>query len=232
VQNVLLSKFSSIKLREFMNTFSLIAQGSIESVSEYFNTYGIEILDIQILNYKADLSTQRLLDKDIETSVQKQNELRATQNDIAIQEQTNVVNRKIKDLEVEMAQKDNEVALEKKQLENAIRVKEMEIEIQEEIKRKELLEQRRGNDLVEAEFAGKSHGHEFNEFVKGIDEKFTIEQKLEIWRRQNDLKQAKVVYSRLEGVNMYPPEADKSIYRFGADLEADVKKGMAKSKSK
>ena len=227
VQNVLLSKFSTIKLREFMNTFSLIAQGSIESVSEYFNTYGIEILDIQILNYKADFATQKLLDKDIETSVQKQNELRATQNDIAIQEETNVVNRKIKDLEVEMAQKDNEVALEKKQLENAIRVKEMEIEIQEEIKRKELLEQRRGNDLVEAEFAGKSHGHEFNEFVRGIDSKFTVEQKLEIWRRQNDLQQAKIVYSRLEGLNMYPPEADKNIYKFGSNLEAEVKKGMS-----
>ena len=94
--------------------------------------------------------------------MKKQNELRATQNDILIQEQTNIVNRKIKDLEVEIAQKDNEVALEKKQLENAIRVKEMEIEIQEEQKRKELLEQRRGNDLVEAEFAGKGQGHEFS----------------------------------------------------------------------
>ena len=227
VQNVLLGKFSTIKLREFMNTFSLIAQGSIENVSEYFNTYGIEILDVQILNYKADDSTQALLDKDIETSVQKQNELRATQNDILIQEQTNVVNRKIKDLEVEMAQKDNEVALEKKQLENAIRVKEMEIEIQEELKRKELLEQRRGNDLVEAEFAGKSQGHEFNEFVMGVDASFTKEQKLDIWRRQNNLAQAKVVYSRLTGVNIYPPEADKDIYAFGSSVNDDVKKGMS-----
>ena len=41
------------------------------------------------------------------------------------------------------------------------------------------------------------------------------------------LQQAKIVYSRLEGLNMYPPEADKNIYKFGSNLEAEVKKGMS-----
>ena len=217
VQNKLLGKFSSIKLREFMNTFSLIAQSSIETVSEYFNQYGIEVLDIQILNFKADHATQRLLDRDIETSVAKQNELRATQNDIAIQVETNVVNRKIKDLEVEMAQKDNEVALEKKQLENTIRVKEYEIEITEEMKRKDLLAERRANDLVEAEFAGRALGHEFDEFCKGVDPGFTPQQKLDIYKRQLELDQAGVIYAKLDSVSIYPPESDKRIYDFGAD---------------
>lgn len=225
VQNKLLGKFSSIKLREFMNTFSLIAQSSIEGVSEYFNKYGIEVLDIQILNFKADQATQRLLDKDIETSVAKQNELRATQNEIAIQEETNVVNRKIKDLEVEMAQKDNEVALEKKQLENTIRVKEYEIEIVEETKRKELLAERRGNDLVEAEFAGKALGHHFNEFCKGVDDKFTPAQKLEIFNRQIELDQAKVIYGRIKGVNIYPPQSDKHVYDFGNEILETARNG-------
>ena len=216
VQNKLLGKFSSIKLREFMNTFSLIAQSSIETVSEYFNQYGIEVLDIQILNFQADAATQKLLDTDIETSVAKQNELRTTQNEIAIQTETNRVNRKIKDLEVEMAQKDNEVALEKKQLENTIRIKEYEIEIAEETKRKELLNERRKNDLVEAEFAGRAKGHEFEEFCKGVDSSLSPQQKLEIFSRQLELEQARVIYDRLDGVHMYPPASDKSVYDFGA----------------
>ena len=103
----------------------------------------------------------------------------------------------------------------------------MEIEIQEEQKRKELLEQRRGNDLVEAEFAGKGQGHEFNEFVKGIDERFTKEQKQFIWKRQNDLDQAKVVYSRLVGVNMYPPKADRAAFTFGSSTNDNLKVGMS-----
>ena len=217
VQNKLLGKFSSIKLRDFMNTFSLIAQTSIETVSEYFNQYGIEILDIQILNFHADGATQRLLDTEIETSVAKQNELRSTQNEIAIQAEKNRVNRKIKDLEVEMAHKDNEVALEKKQLENTIRIKKYEIEIEEEIKRKELLSERRKNDLMEAEFAGKAKGHEFEEFCKGVDSCFSPSQKLEIYLRQQELEQAEVVYGRLDGVHIYPPSSDKSIYDFGTN---------------
>ena len=44
--------------------------------------------------------TQKLLDMDIHTNVNKQNELRATQNDIMIQEQINEVQRRRKDLQV------------------------------------------------------------------------------------------------------------------------------------
>ena len=88
--------------------------------AEYFLSFGIDILDIQILNYACtNKDTQRLLTTDIHTNVTKQNELRARQNDVAIQAQANKVQMKQKDLEVEMSVKDNEVALQKKQLENA-----------------------------------------------------------------------------------------------------------------
>lgn len=216
VQNKLLDRFATSTLREFMNTFAVIAQDSVEACSAYFIKYGIEILDVQILNFICkDKETQNLLNKDIETSVRKQNELRATQNNIAIQEQSNEVERRKKDLEVQMFTKDNDVQMEKKQLENTIRIKEMEVEIKEENKRTELLEVKRGNDLVEAEFAGKAKGHEFNEFVKGIDANLSAQQKLTIWKRQLELEQAEQVYSKMGVLNMMPPEEDMSLFNFG-----------------
>jgi phage antirepressor YoqD-like protein len=110
---------------------------------------------VQILNYTCtEKETQKLLDKDIQTNVVKQNELRARQNDILIQEENNKVQMKQKELEVELAKKDNTgkvgsiyqctqshicsrfaVALTRKVLENDIRMKEMEIEIAEEHQR-------------------------------------------------------------------------------------------------
>ena len=216
VQNKLLDRFATSTLREFMNTFASIAQASVDACSAYFMKYGIEILDVQILNFSCtDAQTNNLLMEDIELSVRKQNELRATQNDIAIQEQSNEVERRRKDLEVQMFTKDNEVRMEKKQLENTIRIKEMEVEILEEQKRTELLEVKRGNELVEAEFAGKAKGHEFNEFVKGIDPNMTGAQKLSIWKKQLELEQAAQVYSKMGVLNMLPPEEDMTLFKFG-----------------
>ena len=222
VQNKLLDRFANSTLREFMNTFAVIAQASVDQCTAYFMDYGIEIMDVQILNFFCkDVKTQQLLNLDIETSVIKQNELRATQNDIAIQEQSNEVERRKKDLEVQMFTKDQEVRLEKKQLENTIRIKEMEIEIVEEQKRTELLEVKRGNDLVEAEFAGKAKGHEFEEFVKGIDPKLSAHQKISIWKRQMELEQATQVYSKMGVLNMNPPEEDIALFRFGTNEDVD-----------
>ena len=200
-----------------MNTFSEVAQTVVDVCGEFFKDYGITILDVQILNFTCpEAETRRLLQKDIEIAVTKQNELRATQRDLEIQELRNDLNRRKKDLEVEMSKRDNEVILEAKQVENEMRMKEMTIEIEEEKKKTELLEHRRGNELVEAEFSGKATGHEFREFCKGIDENLSGEQKVAIWCRTKDLEQAKVIYSKLTSVNMYPPDADMGIYNFGA----------------
>lgn len=203
-----------------MSTFSKIAQQSIDPTSNHFEQFGISILDVQILNYNCtEKSTQELLNQDIHTNVNKQNELRARQNDILIQEQSNEVMRRTKDLEVQMAQKDNEVALEKKKLENEIRLKEMEIEIAEEKKRTELLEVRRNNDLVEAEFEGKAKGHELREFLMGIDEGLDIESKIKVWMKMQDVEQSVYLYDKVSNINMYPPGADLKLFNFSEGQE-------------
>lgn len=218
VQNKLMDKFSSIDLNDFMRTFSQVAAGIIQTVSGHFNTYGIEVLDVQILNFMASDSTQALLDASCEERVRKQNDQKALESDVLIQHETNNVNIQIKDLEVEMALKDNQVAIERKELENAIRQKEMDIEIAEEHKRKDLLEERRANDLMEAEFAGRAHGHEFNEFVKGVHDKFTPAQKMEILTRQIEFKEATSVYSKVNNISMYPPKTGREAYDFAEQL--------------
>jgi len=216
VQSKLLDRFATCTNREFMSTFASIAQASVDQCSSHYLHYGIEILDVQILNFTcSDTRTLALLMEDIEQNVRSQNELREKQNDIAIQEQSNVVERTRKDLEVQMFTKDNEVRLEKKKLENTIRIKEMEVEIVEEQKRTVLLEVKRGNELVEAEFSGKGKGHEFDEFVRGIDPKLSGEQKLAIWKKQIELEQAAQVYSKMGVLNMLPPAEDMALFKFG-----------------
>jgi len=216
VQSKLLDRFATCTNTEFMTAFASIAQASVDQCSSHYLHYGIEILDVQILNFAcSDPKTLSLLQENIEQSVRMQNELREKQNDIAIQEQSNVVQRSQKDLEVQMYTKDNEVRLEKKKLESTIRIKEVEVEIVEEQKRTVLLEVKRGNELVEAEFAGKSKGHEFNEFVKGIDPNLTGQQKLSIWKKQLELEQAAQVYSKMGVLNMLPPEGDMALFKFG-----------------
>jgi hypothetical protein len=228
VQNVLLDKFAQKTLREFMASLGELASGCVAECAEYFMSFGIDILDIQILNYSCtNAATQKLLTTDIHTNVTKQNELRARQNDIAIQAQANKVQMKQKDLEVEMSVKDNEVALQKKTLENSIRLKEMEIEIQEERKRRELLEVKRENDLVEAEFEGRAKGHELREFLIGVDPKLTADQKIALWKKQCDLKQAEMLYSRVPGVTLYPADADLRVFQL--DMEGKGGNGAAGS---
>lgn len=218
VQNVLLDKFAQSQLREFMTKFTSIAQETIPDCSAYFQDFGIEIRDIQILDYRCpNPDTQKLLSEDIHLNVNKQNELRARQNDVAIQEESNKVMMKQKDMEVEVDMKDNEVAYAKKQLEVDIRIKEMDIEIQEEIKRRELLDVKRENDLVEAEFEGRAKGHEIAEFLKGIDPSLTSTQKLRVWNRRLDLEQAIQLYDKVPALTLYPPESDMKVYQMRGD---------------
>ena len=98
-----------------MSSFSAIAENCVAECSEFFLSFGIEILEIQILQYACPSpATQSLLTSQVHTAVMKENELKARQNDIAIQAQSNKVQMKKKDLEVEMSVKDNEVAMQKK----------------------------------------------------------------------------------------------------------------------
>jgi hypothetical protein len=240
VQNELLDSFAQASLRDFMSTFSNIAFKSVESCNDYFSKFGIAVLDVQVLDYKCiEKRTDSLLKLDIHTNVTKQNELRARQNDILIQEQSNEVAIQRKDLEVAMALKDNEVALQKKQLSNDIRLKEMDISILEEVKKTELLSIKRGNDLLEAEFEGRSKGHEFKEFLKGVDQNFTREQKLSLWNRVQDMIQTISLYEGVKDITMYPPNSDLKLFNFGGDktgkdvrdLQEGVMRGIGQNES-
>lgn len=84
-QNELLDLFAKLTLRDFMKSYSSVALESIKNGTEYFTNFGIQILDIQIINYCCqDKNTQELLNKDIQTNVIKQNELKAKETDILI----------------------------------------------------------------------------------------------------------------------------------------------------
>ncbi len=223
IQDEFLDRFARINLREFMMSFTAQALSSIDVASAFFEKYGMTILDIQILDFKCHESkVEKMLETAIHQSVQKSNTLRAVQNDVLIQEQTNAIMRKQKDLEVQMALKENEVELQKVQLGNAIRIKEMEIQIQEEEKRSELLEVKRGNDLVEYEFKGRAKGHNIREFMNGIDEKLTTDEKVAVWMRSMDLEQSEMLYHMVNEIRIQPANATMKILNFtrpGTDEE-------------
>lgn len=225
VQNNLLDKFAQSTLRDFMNSFSKIAVSTIQPTNEYFRNFGLSIEDLQILNYNCiNKRTQELLSSDIHTNVTKQNELRARQNDILIQEQANEVIRKQKDLEVQMCLKDNEVALQQKLLENRIRLAEMDIEIQEEMKRTDLLEVRRGNDLTEAEFEGRARGHALREFLNGIDRNLSSKDKIDVYCKQVDLAKAKSLYAKANKMTVYPNAVDLKTFQMPSAEAAESMK--------
>jgi hypothetical protein len=80
--------------------------------------------------------------------------------------------------------------------------------------------------MLEAEFVGKSRGHEFREFCAGIDEKLTSEQKIAIWMRQTDLQQATLLYSKVNSISMLPPGSDMKLFKFDTNTASDPTPGM------
>lgn len=229
VQDEFLDRFARVNLREYMTSFTAQAIASIDVVNAYFESFGITIIDIQILSFSfVEKRISEMLDLDIHTNVTKQNILRAVQNDALIQEQSNEVMRKQKDLDIAMTVKNNEVELQKKILQNDIRVKEMEIQIMEEHKRTDLLTVRRENELMEYEFKGRAKGHNLREFMAGIDEKLSAEQKLDIWKREMDLEQATILYTSTRSVNICPPGADLKVFNIG-DGEQALREGKGVS---
>lgn len=230
-QNELLDLFAKLTLRDFMKSYSSVALQSITNGTEYFKNFGIQILDIQIINYLCqDKNTQELLNKDIQTHVNKQNEIKAKEADILIKEKENIIGQKQKDMEVEMtkkdievelkkkemnvkiAEKDNEIEMKKKELEIGIRMKELDLQIEEETKRTKLLDIKRHNAVKEGEFEGKAQGSSVNEFLKTI-ENVKPEEKLEIWNKLRDLEKASMLYSKVGQFNIYPPNTDFKVFQ-------------------
>lgn len=221
VQNNLLDRFAQSSLREFNERFGKIARDTLPGTQEYFMQFGIDVIEIMILAHSCvNKKTNELLKDDIKLNIGKQNELRAAQNDVLIQEQANEVRRKQKDLEVTMSMKDNEVAMQEKIMQNTLRVKEMDIELAEELKRTELLEVKRTNDLVEAEFEGRAKGHELKEYFRGVGENLTSREKIDMYDRKCRLETTKLLYAKADKITLYPNGVD--VKTFQLDNEEDA----------
>ena len=46
----------------------------------------------------------------------------------------------------------------------------------------------------------------------GIDPNLTADEKIDLWKKQCDLKQAQLLYSHVPGVTLYPPDADLKVF--------------------
>lgn len=230
-QNELLDAYAKTPLREFMKCYSAIAIQSITNSESYFKPFGISILDIQIINYTCkDSKTQDLLNEDIKTNVVKQNELKAKENDVLIKEKENEIRKRQKDLEVVMAQKDNEVELKRKELEVNIRLKELDLQMEEERKRTDLLNIKRENAVKEAEYEGRAQGHAVAEFLSSLPKEMSFDEKMAAWNTLRELEKANMMYTKVEKLNIYPPNADLRVFQLETVEQAnEVKKAIEKN---
>lgn len=241
-QNELLDVFSKVNLRDFMKCYTTAAIDSIPKGILFFNTFGINIIDIQIINYICqDEETQKLLAKDIQTNVIKQNELKAKEADVAIKEKendimirnkemevvietkNNEVELKKKQLSVILAEEDNKIALKKKALEVQVRLKELELQTEEERKRKELVELRRDNAVMEGGAEGKSQGMSIALFIESLGN-IPLDDKLKTWYALRELEKAHMLYSKVDNINMYPPNADIKLWQVGTSDDIKIVK--------
>lgn len=219
-QNELLDLFSKKDFKEFLKTYTDIAFGAIVKSQSFFNEYGIEILDIQIINYKCDdETTQKLLETDIITNITKQNQLKAKEKDVEIMKHENIIIKEKKDLEFVTAQKDNEIALKKKELEMELRTKEVELQIIEEEKRTDLLRVKRNNAVMESEFEGQSQGRSIDSFLRSLPNQVTLEQKLALWMELRNLDKSAMIYSKVQQISMLPPGCDLKQFNITVDKE-------------
>ena len=168
---------------------------------------------MQVINYKCqDPRTQELLNEDIKLNVTKQNELKAKEQDILIREKENEIKKKQKDLDMQMMQKDREMGMKDKELEIQLRLKELELQVSEEKKRTELLMVKRDNAVKEGEFEGKAQGMAVEAFLSSLGS-IPLENKMAIWMTMRDLDKSSMLYSRVTGINMYPPQADMKFFK-------------------
>ncbi len=233
-QNELLDVFSKVNLRDFMKCYTSAAIDSIPKGATFFSTFGINIIDIQIINYICqDAETQRLLARDIQTNVIKQNELKAKEADVAIKERENEIMIRNKEMEVVMeaknnevelkkkqlsvvlAEEDNKIALKKKELDVQVRLRELELQTEEERKRTELVALRRDNSVMEGGAEGKSQGMSIALFMESLGD-MPLEDKLKTWFALRDLEKAHMLYSKVDQINMYPPNADIKLWQVGS----------------
>jgi hypothetical protein len=239
-QNELLDAYAKVTLREFMLKYSDVAFEAVSASKRFFDQYGINILDIQIINYHCfDGETQKLLGQDIETNVRKHNEIKAKEADVAIAERENEIEKRRRELAVELTKKDIEMELlrkdmsvrvdkktidiefQRKEAEIAMRLKELDLQVAEEKKKGDLLALKALNIAKEGEAEGGSEGASIAAFLRAFPEGISMDQRLEAWNRLRNLDRDVMIYSKVDRLQIVPPDTDLKIMSFVSDRDRD-----------
>jgi len=225
VQNDLLDAYAKVTFREFLRTYADISVDATQRSHTFFNEFGIQILDVQVINFVCESNeTQKLLEMDIVTNVTKQNELRAKETDVEIMKKEKAIRMEQKDIEFQYAEKENEMALKKKELDVVLRQKEVELQIQEERRRMELTDIKRQNAVKEGSYEGQAQGESVKSFFESLPTSIPVTDKLQIWATLRDMERSAMLYSKVNDISIMPPGAD--IRKFSIQLDEGGKKAM------
>lgn len=218
VQNEMLDAYAKVSFRDFLKTYADTSINATERSHGFFSEFGIQILDIQVINFVCESAkTQDLLEQDIVTNVMKQNELRAKETDVEIMKREKAIKMEQKDIEYQYALKENEMALKKKELDIQLRTKEVDLQVAEEQRRTELMEVRRQNAVKEGGYEGQAQGEAVRSFFESLPSTLSADTKLNIWMTLRDMDRSAMLYSKVKEVQILPPGADVKKFELRVD---------------
>jgi len=218
VQNEMLDAYAKVTFRDFLRTYADTSITATEKSHDFFNEYGIKVIDVQVINFTCENSeTQKLLDTDIVVHVTKQNELRAKETDVEIMKKEKAVKMEQKDIEFQYAEKENEMALKKKELDVTLRKKEVELQIEEEKRRMELTDIKRQNAVKEGAYEGQAQGEAVRAFLDSLPSFLKPDDKVQIWNTLRDMDRSAMLYSKVKDVSIMPPGAEYKKFTLSMD---------------
>lgn len=110
MQKELLSAYARLPFRDFLTSYQDACVAARANAVEHFSRFGVRILDVQVASFNCvDPRTQALLQTDVQTRVEKQNELRAAAVDVDVQTQRQALVMKQKELELAVAVKNVDI---------------------------------------------------------------------------------------------------------------------------
>lgn len=218
IQNEMLDSYAKVSFRDFLKTYADTSIAATERSHSFFNEFGIQIIDVQVINFVCENSkTQDLLEQDIVTNVMKQNELRAKETDVEIMKKEKLVKIEQKDIEYQFALKENEMALKKKELDIQLRTKEVELQVAEEKRRTELMEVKRQNAVKEGAYEGQAQGESVKAFFDALPNNLNAEGKMSVWLTLRDMDRSAMLYSKVKEISILPPGADMKKFELKID---------------
>lgn len=226
IQNEMLDAYAKVSFRDFLKTYADTSIAATERSHSFFNEFGIQVIDVQVINFVCENSkTQELLETDIVTNVMKQNELRAKETDVEIMKKEKAVKIEQKDIEYQFALKENEMALKKKELDIQLRTKEVELQVSEEKGRTALMEVKRLNAVKEGAYEGQAQGEAVKAFFDALPNTMNPEAKMNVWLTLRDMERSAMLYSKVHDIQILPPGAD--IKKFELKVDEGGKRYLA-----